>query len=305
MTLIEREELDRLRAKQIRDYSPVLAELVAIKTEMERVLRGGNLAPDDRVKVLNLLHSRFDSIYRQLKYNGTAPLADGAQPLAPALAAAAPVLPAPILAPIPLEPAVDEVMHEGPVPELVAPLEEPAAEEVAAAPRQFRTIATQSEAALAWPSRAELSIPGNMEKKFSRLTEMLSRYPHLINRNEQNELVLSGKPVPGSNFNDLMTSLFSRLKSNLNLEGEQEFIEHLRQAQVHADDVSTKESKRLLEKEEEDEFADVPSSPKQSGTGRKKRPHSTPKLPPSKPIASPKKLGPPPGKRPRILRLYH
>ena len=38
LTLIERDELDRLRAKQIRDYSPVLTELVAINREIERVL---------------------------------------------------------------------------------------------------------------------------------------------------------------------------------------------------------------------------------------------------------------------------
>ena len=277
MTLIERDELDRLRAKQIRDYSPVLTELVAINREIERVLLGGKLAPDDRVKVLALLHSRFDNIYRQLKYNGIAPVADGAQPIAPLPAAAgvAPVLPAPLPPAVAVEPVAEEVLLEEPVPEpaAAAPFEERVEGAVGAPARERREVATQSEAAVAWPSRVELSIPGNMEKKYSRLTEMLSQYPHLINRNEQNELVLSGKAVRGSNFNDLMTSLFSRLKSNLNLAGEAEFIEHLRQAKVHADDVSTKESKhQLAAEQEEDVFADVPSSPGQKRLRQKESP---------------------------------
>ena len=35
-SLIERDELDRLRAKQIRDYSPVLSQLVTINKEIDR-----------------------------------------------------------------------------------------------------------------------------------------------------------------------------------------------------------------------------------------------------------------------------
>ena len=61
-SLIERDELDRLRAKQIRDYSPVLSQLVTIKNEIDRVLAAPKLSTDDRIKVLNLLHSRFDHI---------------------------------------------------------------------------------------------------------------------------------------------------------------------------------------------------------------------------------------------------
>ena len=72
--LIERDELDLLRAKQIRDYSPVLSQLVTIKNEIDRVLSTPKLSPDDRLKVLNLLHSRFDHIYKVLKYDGLAPL---------------------------------------------------------------------------------------------------------------------------------------------------------------------------------------------------------------------------------------
>ena len=89
--LIERDELDRLRAKQILDYSPVLSQLVTIKNEIDRVLTAPKLSPDDRVKVLNLLHSRFDHIYKVLKYDGLAPLPPRA---AGVLTIAAPAMPA-------------------------------------------------------------------------------------------------------------------------------------------------------------------------------------------------------------------
>ena len=73
-SLIERDELDRLRSKQIGDYSPVLSQLVTIKKEIDRVLAAPKLSTDDRIKVLNLLHSRFDHIYKVLKYDGMAPV---------------------------------------------------------------------------------------------------------------------------------------------------------------------------------------------------------------------------------------
>ena len=67
---------------------------------------------------------------------------------------------------------------------------------------------------------------------------------------------------------------------------------------ISPEEISSKESKELLSS---DEFQDVPTSPVRSGKGRIKKRKSVPlKLP----ISSTKKLGPPPGKRPRILRVY-
>ena len=155
LTLIERDELDRLRAKQIRDYSPVLTELVAINREIERVLLGGKLAPDDRVKVLALLHSRFDNIYRQLKYNGIAPVADGAQPIAPlpAAAAAAPVLPAPLPPAVAVEPVAEEELLEEPVPDPVAQLKNQPRKE--SGRPENRSEPSQLKVRLQLPGRAE------------------------------------------------------------------------------------------------------------------------------------------------------
>ncbi|KAF0138345.1 MAG: hypothetical protein FD122_3809, partial [Stygiobacter sp.] len=60
MALIERGELDRLRQRQINEYNPILSQLSSIQQEIERVLRSNQLSIEERLGVLNLLHSRFD-----------------------------------------------------------------------------------------------------------------------------------------------------------------------------------------------------------------------------------------------------
>ena len=67
---------------------------------------------------------------------------------------------------------------------------------------------------------------------------------------------------------------------------------------ISPDEISTKESKALLSKEE---FDDAPTSPLKVGTGRIKKRKSVHF---KSPLHSNKQLGPPPGKRPRILRVY-
>ena len=114
----------------------------------------------------------------------------------------------------------------------------------------------------------------------------------MINRNEQNEIVLEGVLIAGSNFSDLVGSLYRR-KAQMNLKGETDFIRALRNLNSSPDEISTHESKTLLTNSE---FADAPSSP-QHGEGRikKKAVHV------KSHISTSRKLAPPPGKR---LRVY-
>ena len=105
-------------------------------------------------------------------------------------------------------------------------------------------------------------------------------------------------PIAGSNFSDLISSLYRR-NTKLNLKGEQDFINHLGSMGISPDEISSKESKALLSNAE---FAEAPTSPLKFGTGRIKKRKSVHF---KSPISSNKKLGPPPGKRPRILRVYH
>ena len=119
----------------------------------------------------------------------------------------------------------------------------------------------------------------------------------MINRNEQNEIVINGEPIAGSNFSDLVSSLYRR-NTKLNRKGETDFINLLREMRISPDEISTKESKALLSTPE---FDDAPTSPLKVGQGRIKK-HKFVHF--KSPISSNNKLGPPPGKRPRILRVY-
>ena len=67
---------------------------------------------------------------------------------------------------------------------------------------------------------------------------------------------------------------------------------------ISPDEISTKESKALLS---EDEFLEAPTSPLKVAQGRIKK-HKSVHF--KSPISSNTKLGPPPGKSPRILRVY-
>ena len=136
-----------------------------------------------------------------------------------------------------------------------------------------------------------------MEPKYKQLITKLSRFPHLINRNEDNEIILKGEVIEGSNFSDLIGSLYRR-NSKMNLKGEQDLINLLGGMRISPEEISSRESKDLLSNVE---FKDAPTSPLREGKGRIKKRKSVPlKLP----ISHTKKLGPPPGKRPRILRVY-
>ena len=84
----------------------------------------------------------------------------------------------------------------------------------------------------------------------------------------------------------------------MNLKGETDLIKLLREMRISPDEISTKESKALLTNAE---FEEAPTSPKRVGTGRIKKIKSVHFKPP---ISSNKKLGPPPGKCPRIHRVY-
>ena len=142
-----------------------------------------------------------------------------------------------------------------------------------------------------------MGIQKNIESKYKQFTTKLSRYPHLINRNEQNEILLNGVPIAGSNFSDLINSLYRR-NTKLNLKGEQAYINHLGRMGISTDHISTKESKALFSK---DEFVEAPTSPMRVATGGIKKLKSVHF---KSPISSNNKLGPPPGKRPRILPVY-
>ncbi len=60
--------------------------------------------------------------------------------------------------------------------------------------------------------------------------------------NEDNEIVLNGERIAGSNFSHLISSLYRR-NSQLNLKGEQDLINLLGGMGISPEEISIKESK--------------------------------------------------------------
>ena len=384
MTLIERAELDRLRQRQIKEYNPILSQLAGIQEEIERVLRTSQLSIEDRVGILNLLHSRFDNLYKTLRFNGGPAIPTGApvpiiQPIpagyAPPLPAAlgAQGAPAVILAPgpqllgAPGAAAPFAIQHAPPIggplignqAERAAAFNEPIQDPLeggaeadefpggganvsdvsgvheakdesgdARLGASFENRSMQTPGIVNFPEIKTLKLNQNFQNKYEKLVQMLSPYPHIINITEKGEIVLHGKRIPSSNFNDLFTNLFQH-REKLNLEGEDEFLDVLKDLNIKDDQISSKEAKAKLghsgsstEPVSPTKFEDAPEG--MSGEGRthhRKKQHVTlshknpnrvtkshhakkSKSPHSAPPSTENKLGPPPGKRPRILRLY-
>ena len=258
MALVERAELERLRQRQIKEYNPVLSQLASIQGEIERVLRTNQLSIDDRLGVLNLLHSRFDNLYKTIKFNGGLTIPEGAAfpvipangvPPPPAIAIQA--APQAVLAP----PFAGVGPGASPVIDQFEPIADPHERQPEEAGGSFESLKegkpekrehyVQTPGPVKYPDVANLKIASNFKKKYDELVRKLSPYPHLINISEDGEIVLNGNPIPSSNFNDLLTSLFQN-KENLNLAGEEEFYNVLRDLDIKQDNISTKEAKSKL-----------------------------------------------------------
>ena len=98
----------------------------------------------------------------------------------------------------------------------------------------------QTPGLVIYPDSKNLKISQNFHNKYEKLVEKLSPFPHIINITQAGELVLNGKTISTSNFKDLLTSLFQH-RENLNLEGEDEFIDALRDLDITEEHLSSKQ----------------------------------------------------------------
>ena len=60
--LFDEAELDRLQQGQLREYSPELATLARMKSDMDSILRHSKLSPQDKITTLAALQGRFEKI---------------------------------------------------------------------------------------------------------------------------------------------------------------------------------------------------------------------------------------------------
>ena len=60
--LVDEAELDRLQQRQLREYSPELASLARLKSNMDSILRSSNLSPQEKLTRLAAVQGRFEKI---------------------------------------------------------------------------------------------------------------------------------------------------------------------------------------------------------------------------------------------------
>ena len=241
MTLIEEGELERLRQRQIKEYNPTLKSLSQIQEQIDSIFADPNLDDEGKMKMLNLLQEKFDNLYNKYKNSS----------------AGAKMLAAPIVIPPPANPgragqAVDDQAAQG----AVGPDGDAVAKEEDDDPFTL------------------LNLPPQYTKKFDLFKKFFTEHPNDLSVNNDNELVVDGRPLANSFAPDLFRSLYLKNKKG-NLTGRPNFITKLENLKADPAMFSNKTVLSSL-------------SPKGKRT---------------KPFGQTGK-GYPPGKRPRILHVF-
>ena len=67
--LVDEAELDRLQQRQLREYSPELATLARMKSDMDSILRHSKLSPQEKLTRLAALQGRFEKSEKMRVYS--------------------------------------------------------------------------------------------------------------------------------------------------------------------------------------------------------------------------------------------
>jgi hypothetical protein len=120
-----------------------------------------------------------------------------------------------------------------------------------------------------------------IQPKFVQLQEFLAKHPNLIKKNAKDEILINNKRVPDSNFTHLIRHLYHPQEGQ-NLTGLSHLLHALKSVDMSPELISNKSIRENW-----------------SGASRALALPSPPPIPKSQ-----KGTGKPPGKRPRVLRLY-
>ena len=67
MFLMSEEEMERMKTKQLKDYDPDLRSMTRLQDQANALLSKDNMKPDELLKLINMLQSRFNQIKNQDK----------------------------------------------------------------------------------------------------------------------------------------------------------------------------------------------------------------------------------------------
>ena len=134
---------------------------------------------------------------------------------------------------------------------------------------------------------AAVKVPKTFQGNAAEMIEFLDEHPGMFTISHKGEMIIDGQPIPNSNYKDIFYHLFVQKKSDT--KGVNQFLDALRELNVPKKIITNRFAKRYIEEGEGPSSSIV----KQEGSGMK---------------IAPRKRTPrnrPPGKRPRILYLYH
>ena len=271
MTLVEQAVLDRLRQKQIAQeiQQPELSAMVKIRAQIEDTLNNSKLTDAEKLDILERAQEKY-----------------------------------------------------GKLDESVRPTHPPIMEQAAAEPGSVEV--TPSTA----PMFQSLKLPANRSKKFAKFLKFVDDNPNLLAKNEQNEMILEGNRLAGSNFDHLIRNLYVA-KSDYNLTGIGDLTHALSKAKLSPSAISNSKFKTLVSPSKSPQFhSPQAKSPPKSAPSSPISTETAHPLAPPNPLkhgrpqdAAPRQTGPssktvkaghslagkgriPPGKRPRMLKLY-
>ena len=205
--LIDQAELDRIRARQIRESSPEIQTVARLQDQLINILRRENLTADDKFSMISISDSRFSKLRGQTQ-----------------------ILPA-ITAPSQVKPETRLDNHEQTDQDLETeqdPIDNLEPDKATPAPLY----------------EIQLNISKGSQNRAFKVLSKITNNPQIIARTEHGELSFLGKPIPNSSFDALMESAF-RLTSNTNITGIDEFMIGLRLIHVNSAELSATSFKRV------------------------------------------------------------
>ena len=210
MALVEKDELERIRQRQIKEYNPLLSHLVKTQDEIEKLFDDPKLTDEAKCKILAHLQVRFAD--QLIKYNRSN---DTVAPIRPRMPSQAPV---------------KEVIIQH-------------YKEASNADDEEDILTDEDQPEI--PSLSEANIPTQFAKKFGLFQNFLKNHQNVISTNEKKEIVLDGEAVFYSSFPDLLRSLYVR-NQDMNLIGAQQFHKKLHQLNARPDMFSNRETLNAL-----------------------------------------------------------
>ncbi len=270
LSLMAKDELDRLKQRDLKSYNPKLKAVVLLDDEMEDILNRKDLCSEEKMKIFQQAQHRFLSLFKTLDHPALTGVSEQ-------------IAPSPHEQPALLE-AVPGAAAGAPSIGLPTEVQQHVLEEEPADDDDDDDDTARQLPAN--PSASDFNIPYARQRKANELLSILNKNPQLIASDRENKLLLKGQVVPGSNYRDLFRELYLRSKDHC-LTGQNQFLSALHSLNIDSELISNSHCSKLYNSQASSSMSSSGNSQfAQSGHGRR-RSSSTP-----------------PGHRPKILHLY-